>query len=330
MADSILQKSLPAHNGRLMHFEFIDIISELTKKHGQKFIDYRKEWNLAANCEFVPARPLYVALETNSNCNFKCKMCPHSSATWRGGSLNKKNIDLSLVKKLSDQIKELNIPSLNIGAFTECTINKNIKDILKIFSEFEIMDKFLFTNGSMLNQDLCNFLVEFGWERVYISLDAANADTYKNIRGYDLNKVEQNILRLMEIKRKKQSVFPIVRVSFVIQPENENEVDKFYNKWENKIDVIDFQKFIDFEKKNQPIENFTFKKCQGPFVNLSITCEGEILPCCSEYGKDLSLGNLENISLMEAWNCNKMQNLRKSFLEKANLPYICQVCLRDI
>jgi len=328
MKNSVLKESTPAHNSRLMHYEFIDIISELTKKYGQKFLDYRKEWDLAANCESIPEKPLYIALETNSNCNFKCKMCPHSFNI-RGGSGNK-SVSLDMAQKLFGQVKELNIPSLNIGAYTECTINKNIKDILKLASESGAMDRFLFTNGSMLNQDLCNFLIELGWERVYISLDAANEKTYKKIRGYDLNKVEQNVLRLMKTKIEKNTFFPIVRVSFVIQPENENEVDEFYHKWENKVDVIDFQKLIDHAKKNQSVENFVFKKCQGPFTNLSITCENEILPCCSEYGRELSLGNLENISLIDAWNSSKMQELRKAFLEKNGIPQICKVCMRDV
>ena len=328
MNNSILQKSIPANSGRLMHYEFIDIISELVKKHGQKFINYRREWDLAANCEFAPEKPLYIALETNSNCNFKCKMCLHSFDIRT--EKETKSIDLDTAKKLFVQTKELNIPSINIGAFTECTINKNIKSILKIASETGTMDRFLFTNGSMLCQNFCDYLVDLEWERVYISLDAANEITYKKIRGYDLNKVEQNVLCLMETKKRKKTLFPIVRVSFVIQPENKNEVDEFYCKWENKVDVIDFQKLIDHTKKNQSVDDFIFKKCQGPFTTLAVTCEGEIIPCCSEYGKELSLGNLKDMSIIEAWNCEKMQMLRKAFLEKANIPQICQICLRDV
>lgn len=46
----------------------------------------------------------------------------------------------------------------------------------------------------MLNEELCNYLVDIQYERVYISLDAALPETYKMIRGADISVVEKILI----------------------------------------------------------------------------------------------------------------------------------------
>ena len=56
---------------------------------------------------------------------------------------------------------------------------------------------------------------------VVISLDAAKNETYKIIRSKDeLEKVETNVKRLVELKKEYNTKLPVVRLSFVVQKEN--------------------------------------------------------------------------------------------------------------
>ena len=52
-----------------------DINIKLGKIIGKKFIDYRKKWDAANNFETVTDFPLFLHLDMNQLCNYKCPHC---------------------------------------------------------------------------------------------------------------------------------------------------------------------------------------------------------------------------------------------------------------
>ena len=53
--------------------------------------------------------------------------------------------------------------------------------------------------------------------------------------------------------------------------------------------------------------------CAAPFVQMLLTPSGRVTPCCHLYG--LSVANLKDHDLNEAWNTPALANLRKEFLQ---------------
>lgn len=58
------------------------------------------------------------------------------------------------------------------------------------------------------------------------------------------------------------------------------------------------------------VENFV---CPHPFQQLGMLYNGDLVPCCTFFAKHLVLGNIKDMTIEEAWNCNKRQALRESF-----------------
>lgn len=309
-------------NHQILHYEFTDVEKTLATVHGKEFEDYRKKWNLATELREIPEVPLYIILETNSYCNMKCKMCTRNFFAME----KRVNISSELVNRIVQQCKEYNIPSFFVGAGAECLINPDIKEILRKVKTIDNLDCFLITNGYNLDEDMANFLIDLQFERVYISLDAAKEETYKKIRGCDLKHVEANVNRLLQLREKRNSVLPLVRVSFVMQSENEEEQKEFFNKWKDKVDIIDFQCLLDYKDLDQlkNIEELpeTDFQCAYPFRTILIDYEGTMYPCASDYGYHMPIGNIMEMSIAEAWNSEQMQNLRASILDKS----LCKVC----
>ena len=52
-----------------------DINIKLGKIIGKKFIDYRKTWDSANNFETVTDFPLFMHIDMNQTCNYKCPHC---------------------------------------------------------------------------------------------------------------------------------------------------------------------------------------------------------------------------------------------------------------
>jgi cyclic pyranopterin phosphate synthase len=65
--------------------------------------------------------------------------------------------------------------------------------------------------------------------------------------------------------------------------------------------------------------------CPRPFLEMSFQHNGDVLPCCLL--DDYVLGNIKDKSIAELWNGEKIQNLRKEFLDnniqtcKKNIKY---------
>lgn len=313
-------------NRQLLHYEFTDVNKTLATVHGEAFTQYRETWNAATKLELIPEMPLYILLETNSYCNMKCKMCTRNFIT-----IDKK-IDISdeIVDRIVQQCIKYKVPSVFVGAGAECLINPNIKEILKKLKSIQNLDCILITNGRNIDEDMANFLIDLQFERVYVSLDAAREETYRKIRGSNLAEVEFNLNQLLELREMRKSVLPLVRVSFVRQKENWEEQEEFFNKWKDKVDIIDYQNLIDYKdlEKIEELEEFRQIdfQCVNPFRMIVIDYEGNIVPCSSDYAYSMPIGNIMEMSLEEAWKSKQMQNLRESVLNKS-YGKICRNCI---
>lgn len=314
-------------NGQIFHYEITDINRTLSEIHGEKYIEYRREWDLASDLKSYRI-PLYLVLETNSYCNMKCSMCIRNFDNSKNRPVN---ASLDNISKILREGKEMGIPSFFIGAEAECLINPDIKKIIRMVKEEGGgIDNFIITNGYELNDEIINLLIDLQWERIYISLDAAKPETYKKIRGMDLTHVETNILRLLELREKRGSMLPLVRVSFVIQDANRDEIKEFTDKWKDKVDIIDFQKLIHYEDMEIKSDIYDVNyQCAYPFRTMLIDCDGVIYPCCTEYGYKMPIGNIESMGIEEAWNSEKMKALRSSMLN-GDLCAICRNCAAKI
>jgi len=155
--------------------------------------------------------------------------------------------------------------------------------------------------------------------RLEVSLDAFRPETYRRIRrGAALDAVVKNVLDFLEIRTRTNSDFPILRVSFLRLPYNEDELDAFLDYWRDKADLFSIQEPIYFEdaplaqemdlvKRPVPI---TFR-CAQPWQRVVIRTDGEVYPCCSIYGLAMPMGSVQKADISELWHDRLIQDLRR-------------------
>ena len=108
--------------------------------------------------------------------------------------------------------------------------------------------------------------------------------------------------------------------------DNKDEREAFLKKWEGRADVIDFQTCVDYKDFYNLREVTKWNPaCTDPFKRLLVNYDGNIIPCCTGYGRYFSLGNAKDITLQEAWNCETINKLRELLLV-GNLPKACRNC----
>lgn len=270
--------------------------------------------------------PLTVNIELLNKCNYKCSMCYTVNHDGDGVALG-----LDTAKAIINECAKNRLMTLFIANGSEPTISKDFKKIINYATSL-IPDVAVFTNAVKLDSEMTDFLIHSGITRLNISLDAASKDTYKSIRGGDLDKIEENIHHFLYERGSTRP--PLVRVSFVEQPMNKHEVNEFIDKWSGVADSVEIQCLQDFKNitslpivdNPEDLENETLlinKHCYSPFSYIAIWSNGQISPCCSFHGTKINLGNIKKgDTILGAWNSEMMRSLRGQF----NLSVVNKIC----
>lgn len=311
--------------GHVMRYDMSDVTERLKIIHGERFVQYRKAWDESCEGRVVSEYPLFIEIGVNSDCNLCCKMC----ARRFDKNINNKHINMSLelVDKIVKQCKEFQLPSILVGQDAECLLHPQIKEIVSRIKSINPVDFFLITNGTLLNKEMSEFLIDSELDRLQISVDAASKETYKKIRGGDLDVLERNIHDFLEIRNAKGTERPFLRLSFCKQPDNMGEQEEFLDKWSGVADIVDFQEYIDLSHTVELAER-EYKEyyCPDPFQRLVIDYNGNMYGCCCiGYNRHFLIGNLNDISIIDAWNSDIMNDLRESFRTQ-NLKMVCLNC----
>lgn len=309
-------------------------ISELLSQClGNDFSKYRKLW-YRPESDFLPLSfPIHIDLELIDLCNLKCKMCIRNNPEYRKKQGFKINTgikwSLEKFKKLIDYCAERGTKAINLGSGAEPLMHRQCIEMIRYAARKGFLDIILITNGQLLTHELSEEILDSGLTRLYISLDAFTETTYSEIRGAKLKTVHDNILYFLNKRIQRKSQLPVVRVSFIDMPENRHEKQAFIDYWQKYVDAIDIQIYQNPVSEAAKINLTATKKfnCVSPFRRLSIRANGDILPCCDDiYGEHLKLGNINNITLEEAWNSDLIKKVRKGVIDDS--IHICAACQR--
>jgi radical SAM protein with 4Fe4S-binding SPASM domain len=167
-----------------------------------------------------------------------------------------------------------------------------------------------------------------------VSFDAATPETYKVIRGGDYKVVEQNVMNFLELKERKGSVLPFLRVTFVEMDENKHEIGMFKERWEGLADIIDVQKMFDFsvvQRDPALIQEIDYGNydCVDPYYLIVIKHDGQMLPCCKATYEATSAVYVQDIGLLDYWNSPQTLKFFDSIQQKRYID-CCKRCMASI
>ena len=287
----------------------------MVNKYGNRYIQYRKEWESSQLYKFGEF-PLDIALDLKDACNMQCPQCVRSMKSLLSPNFSSsgKELNFRMIKKILDEAKKYHLPSLTINGGGEPLLYKNIEQLINYAVKCEMMDIRLITNGILLTGDKFKSLVDARLPILSVSLDAFTQETYHRVRGGNLAIPVNNVLKAIELKKDI-----LIRVSFVTQEGNKHEVNDFINFWKDKADIIDIQAYINYRKESVN-PNF---ECFEPWRRITIWHDGRITPCCGFMGYNLSLGNINNSTIYDAWNGSALKEIRKNI---TNNRY-CLMCI---
>jgi len=162
-------------------------------------------------------RPFHwINVEVTSKCNLKCNMCPRQS-------FNVFNQDMTedVFMKLAKEFTLFQM--VDLTGWGEPLLHPRLFDFVKIVKEKKCIVKFT-TNGVLLDKEKAQDIIELKIEWVVFSIDSPSENTYREIRGTDLNRVLENVKNLSELKKKYKTRYPLIDIAVVISKKNIEEL----------------------------------------------------------------------------------------------------------
>ena len=160
----------------------------------------------------------YLNIAIFKSCNLNCVMC-HYKQKFNDREVY---IYLTLLKKL-ETVK--NIESVNISISGEPFLFK--KEIFEFFEKTKFQ-KYILTNGTLLNHDDLDRLSKFNNIKFTISIDGITKENYEKIRvGANFEKVYDNMMYAKKIGL-------LYEVHYVMQELNKSETDYVIDFFESR------------------------------------------------------------------------------------------------
>lgn len=275
--------------------------------------------------------PYQLNIENTNICNADCAFCPHHEMKRKQGSMN-----FNLFERIIDQAAEYDIPVINIHGFGEPLLDKDFFRRVEYTRRKTNGIISTNTNASFIDEDNIVHLLECGLDKLYISFDAATADTYRKIRPkLDFDEVESNIKKLIRARRERRLKSPKIYLSFVKCPANARELEMYLKKWRPLVDGISVSFLHNWAGKYSGAhllkDSSRRDPCRILWTDMWITWTGEVIICCYDYEGEYMVGDLKMESITEIWQGEKLKELRRLHIRREyDRIGICKDCVANL
>ena len=274
--------------------------------------------------------PYSLFIDPSSACNFKCKFCMNHKIKSPG------IMDFELYKSIIDGLQQFKKPVkvIRLYGFGEPLVND---DFCRMVEYAKASDRVLSvdttTNGSLIDRDYADRLIDSGIDRINISIEGVNAKQYKEFTGrtIDFEKFVENLAYLYSI-RGNAIIFMKICGDYL----SEDDKARFYDIFDSISDGCDIEHTAncwydcDIEGVNQnvgiygqPLDDINV--CPYVFYSLQIQHSGAVSLCFLDWDKQLLIGDVRESSIYDIFHGETLKTIQKNML-KGQKPDICKKC----
>ena len=276
----------------------------------------------------LPEFPTFVDLELTNTCNFRCLMCPTGNLSQKRASGFMKD---DVYYKILDEIK-INKTPIRLIRWGEPTSHPQMVEFIKAAKKVGVMCH-LNTNGSLLNEEKIDQLIEIPLDSIKFSFQGVDAKSYREMRNTEFFDDLMATIKLFYEKRGRQ-LFPYIHISTTITYETREQVETFKKMAEKYSDLVTVGRTVlegrvnmdevrlsqeekDMLKYLQSEESLVREhpECPEVFNKLSINWDGTLTACCTDSDNKMLLGNIKESSMAEIWKSDKLEEYRKMLVQ---------------
>ena len=281
----------------------------------------------------APAPPDHLQIQTVTGCNGRCAFCPNGQTlrpiqagqrmTW---DLYRSVIDQSLalpVRRFSVYL--MNEPLLDPelpGRIAYITARRRKPQYVKIIS-----------NGSLLTEPMAKGLLDAGLDKLKLSVQSLQAETYRRIMGLRLEHTLRNIDRFLELQAQGAYPRPVLEIAMVDSPQTRGEIPDARRYWtqrgirfsvqpmENRADHASIRGLL---SGAEHLRHFTH--CRRVREQIYVLVDGRMVQCCADWEQRSIMGDLTREKLADVWRSGRYADYRRRIAAWQVRGMLCEGC----
>lgn len=257
----------------------------------------------------VPDFPQMIVLETSFKCNATCPHCPYRHSNIRDSYGDRPFMTFNTFRKIADEVGAYE-SLLRLTGGGEPTMHPQITKFVE-YGKDAGCDVALITNGSKLNKDMLESMLDAGINTLEFSVDAGSKEEYAKARGLDWNHINDIVAAAMSMRNDYK---PRTRViaSVIKSPDVDHAAAHEY--WRTRVDFVQMREFLTWgymeqhpEFKKKPLEN----PCPHLYDRISIDSKGSVTYCSHDIGFKYAFGNIHSGTIRHLWHGLAMSLMRQ-------------------
>jgi len=275
--------------------------------------------------------------EFTNHCNFKCRLCPHS--TYRKPSAGGNRFDREK-GYMSNEVFDLFLANAEkyattvlIGFFGEQLLHPKFEEFVRVFPKRKPYELVLFSNWSLVTRKNMETLKLF--DNVRISIDASNSDLWEQLcpSGAVLDLDGAPGKNRYETLVEKIEYWlglpdhPLTRLKYVVSSVNEGDREVFLKEWLPKMGPNDGVAMKSVISYGGVMRDSYMQENPCTVYNeyrMTVAWNGDCSPCNLDVNMDLCVGNLiETRDIGKMVKQDRYKQVRDGMRRKAG---ICANC----
>lgn len=269
-------------------------------------------------------------IELSNACNHACIFCTHQKMKRPVGRINK-----DFAYDILQQAYDLGTREVGFYATGEPFILPDLADYIRKAKDIGYTYVYLTSNGALATPERVREVIDAGLDSIKFSINAPQKKLYKFIHGKDdFDTVLENLKYLNEYREISKNNYKIY-VTGILTRFTENLKDKYYEIFGNLSDQVVFKYVYNQGGYMQEIDKYLRcdcdkeerRRCNLPFDAISVTQEGYLSVENADYENMLIVADLNKVSLHDGWYGEKMQEIRRKFLDDDLSGTLCDGCV---
>jgi MoaA/NifB/PqqE/SkfB family radical SAM enzyme len=281
----------------------------------------------------TPAFPRTVQIETHSVCNGGCIFCPYDEHKHEmpQGRMSDEQFE-RLVREIAEHDRTRRIsPYLTNEPFLDPTILEKCRLIKRLMPRTKVT---LTSNAGKLSPRIvADMARDNPLDELTISMQGIRKEPYEQTMRGSLV-FEETMANVEHLVSEAKAHMPGLKIVVTMVKTNVIDAEEAVAHWRG----------LGVESKYTMLENrggnmktiaaikagklMPYRRCPRLFKQAYITWDGEMVLCCSDYTRQMVLGNALESSIAEVWNSPRAMDIRKDFIrgDLSQNP-LCRTCL---
>ncbi|MEG3637844.1 radical SAM/SPASM domain-containing protein [Magnetococcus sp. PR-3] len=291
----------------------------IKEKVSDRFEAFKKATHFVVKPEF----PRELLIEVTNHCNHACTFCAHRMMTRPKGVMA-----LDLYVRLIEQAYQTGSREIGLYAGAEPLLCKELEQFVSEAKRIGYEYIYTTTNGTGAGHDRIKRIIDAGLDSIKFSVNGGTREVYQAVHGEDHFDRVLETIRFVDGYRKENKLDLKLFISFVATDESRPSFTQLKETIGAYVDDFYLITAVNVSGQNPELPIATFDPhCALPFNRISISYEGYMRVCCNDYQNLLTTEDLSSMSMLEAWNSPRMQEIRRQHLEDDWSPNLCRNCV---